>query len=408
MIYLAIFLLLLWFVYLYDYRKERRGYALSFYTLLLIFIIVAGIRYRVGGDTTIYMRFFDNLHPINELKASDLEKSRFAPGFIIFMSFLKSIVNDYLFFQIIHSIIVNTVVFYFLKKNCTHVFFAIFLFFNFLYLYLLFEQVREALAVVIFLLAWPFFRKGVWWKWYIASFCAMFFHVSAVVMLFLPLVTLPIVRNLFIFGNKTVVYCLVAYVVAFLIQTTLFRYIEAIALTESMLDRAQTYGNMNLRETFNLNRIFGNVIQFVAYPLLALYFLFQQKKKGEYLVDQSLLNRESMMVMMSVYISIFSTFIGIFVRYNNYFLFFSIMVLGDWIFTKIRMARNTVRLGYLTWIFLFLPLIGVNFYTTYMQSVNRSGTKKAYMMYYPYSSYIDPVKDQNREETIIYVRRHLH
>lgn len=408
MVYFVIIIFLLWLTYLYDYKKTRRGYQLSFIITLLIFICLAGFRYKVGGDTTMYMKFFDQLHPLNSLTTAEFVRSRFSPGFVLLASGIKSLTKDYTFFQLFHSIVVNCVIFLFIRKNCTHVFFALLIFFNFLYFYLLFEQVRESFAVVIFLLAWPAFKKGIWWQWYIAAFFAFMFHISAFMMFFLPLICLPVIRNIFIFGKRTFYICGIAFVVAFILRATFFRYIEMIAVTEAMLDRAQAYGEFEREGILNIGHIVTSVIQFIAYPLLALYFLNKQWQKGKYdFQDNNTMVKEGMMVLTSIYISIFSIFIGILVRYNNYFYLFAILLMSDWIFTRLYLLRKFVKVGYLYWIFLFVPMFTVNFLNVYMAKVNRTGTLKTYMMYYPYSSILDQTNDENREKTVTYIRKYM-
>lgn len=408
MIYFIIFLLLLGLSYFYDYKGQRRGYEISFYLVLVVFILFAGLRYKVGGDTGTYMKFFDRLPPLSSIKAVDFASTRFAPGFVVFTSTIKNFTGDVVWFQLIHSLIVNSVIFFFLRRNCKHLFFALFLFFNYLYLYLLFEQVRESLAVAIFLLFWPAFKKKIWWQWYIGAFLAFMMHVSAFILFLLPLIYLPGIRKVFTFGKRTLWICLGVFIMAIVIQKTLFRYVEMISVTETMMDRVQAYGEMERSGGFNLNHIIGSIIQFIAYPLIALFYLNKKRTIRNIENDTSEPEpKEDMMALMSVYISIFSIFVGILIRYNNYFFIFAIILMSNWAFTQVNNVKSGIRIGYLYWVFIFLPMLGFNFYSTYYASVNRNGTLKAYMMYYPYYSVLDPQEDHNRQRTIVYVRRSL-
>ena len=407
MIYLIIFLLLIVLSYRYDYRKEKSGYNVSFYAILVIFILLAGLRYRVGGDTSMYITFFNELSPINRLSTGEIIKSRFAPGFVVLASLLRSVTDEFTWFQIIHSIIVNCVVFMFIRKNCRHVFFGILIFFSYLYTLLLFEQMRESFAVAIFLLAWPAFKNGVWWKWYIAALCAFLFHISAFMMFFLPLICLPWVRELFTFGKRTWIVCGLVFIVAIIIQTTLFKYIELISVTESMMERAHAYSRLSKGELFNFNRLIGAVIQYIAYPFAALFCLSALRKRGEDVETALAFRKESMLVLCSIYISIFSLFIGILSRYNNYFYLFAIVMMGDWIFTLLPVLKKKIRLGYLYWIILFMPMFGFNLYNSYLTPINKGGTMRGYMMYYPYSTIFDQTIDADREKTVVYIRKKM-
>lgn len=406
MIYFLIFLFLLWLSYTYDYRGQKVGYGLSLSITLIIFIALAGLRYRVGGDTGTYMKYFETAHTLGRLIPLDFTASRFAPGFVILTSSLKTVINDYLFFQLFHAVVINCVVFWFIRRNCKHVFFALFLFFNFLYFYLTFEQVRESFAVAIFLLAWPAFKNNRWWLWYLASLLAFSMHVSAFIMFFLPLINLPGIRNLFVYRKYTWMICVGVLLLSYLIQATLFQYIQLLSLTDAMADRAQIYGNITREASFNFNKIIGSFFQYIIYPLLALYFLHCEYKQQDLDSEQrNTFKKENMMVLMSVYISILSIFVGIFVRYNNYFFLFAIIAISDCMYTKLFIARKFVRFGYLYWILLIVPMLSFNIYLTYMRPINKTGTLKPYMMYIPYHSVIEPERDVNREKTITYIHK---
>lgn len=404
--YLIIFLVLLFLSYLYDYKKEKRGFNISFYSILFIFILFAGLRYRIGGDTVMYMAYYEKLHPLNAINSADFVNSRFAPGYLLLTTIFKTLTPDFTYFQVFHSLVINCVIFAFVRKNTRHVFFALLIFFLYLYVFLLFEQIRESFAVAIFLIAWPWFKKNIWWKWYIAAFCAIMFHISAFILFFLPLIKLPGIRMLFRFGKHTLYVCLALFIVAFVLQNMFFRYIELISVTESMLDRVQTYGNIQRSDILNFNRIIGVIIQYVAYPIFALVTINARIKAGQIQGNEEYeFRQKSSMALMSIYISIFTIFIGIFVRYNNYFQLFAILLISDWAFTRLYLFKRFLKVGYLYWILIFMPMFVYNFYFSYMTPVNKGETLYNYMRYYPYSSVIDQTIDSDRERTILYIRR---
>lgn len=408
MIYLLVVILLIFLMYRYDYKREPLGFQISFYLILLLFILIGGLRYRIGGDTVVYLEYYKNLHPIGSIGGLDFTRSRFAPGFVIITSIFKTFTSDFTYFQVFHSLFVNTVIFFFIRRYCRNVFFCILIYFFYLYVFLIFEQIRESMAVAVFLLAWPWFKNGIWWKWYIAAFCAMMFHVSAVILFILPLINLPWIREFFKFGKRTWFICLSIFILAYVVQTKLFKYVEMISVTEAMLDRAQEYGKMlNKSEVLNINRILGSFIHYILYPILALYVIYKKKKDGFLIVkDSKELQKETMMCMISIYISIFTIFVGIFMRYHNYFFLFAIIIMGDWIFSQIYLFKKFMRMSFLYWAILFLPMLTINFYYSFLLPANKSGTLMSYMRYYPYSSVIDQTVDENREKTITYIQRH--
>ena len=54
MIYLLLLFLLLYLSYRYDYRKNIAYFDASYYLILILFILLAGFRFRIGVDTIRY------------------------------------------------------------------------------------------------------------------------------------------------------------------------------------------------------------------------------------------------------------------------------------------------------------------------------------------------------------------
>lgn len=403
MVYLVILFFILFGIVRYDYFGKERGRLFLWIFICIFLVCVAGLRYRLGQDTVMYMKDYKAVHPIDQLSSEDFEDSRFAPGFIVLTSFFKLITDEFTLFQFFQALVVNTVMFYFLYRNCRHIFFAALIYFVFSYFLLSFQQMREAFAVVIFLLAWPAFKSGKWIWWYVASLVAVTFHISAFLMFILPAICLPGVRQIFIFGSRTWLVSLCVIVLAVAVQAVFFRYIEMVALTESMMERAQTYEKSHMGGgMLNFNGIVAAFIKEIAYPVMALYCL--KKKKENEGINVNKFDKGNAMVLMSVYISIFSIFVSILSRFNNYFFPFVIVILSNWVFSFIEVGSKKVRLNLVYWVILFMPMFLFQL-TKYNGSVNKSGTLKGYMVYYPYSSYFDKTLDADREKAIRYIIR---
>ena len=405
MIYLFIVILLLFMILRYDYFRNERGREMSFWIIYVLLVLVAGLRYRLGQDTAVYIRYYENLQPISQISISAINSSRFAPGFTLIASAFRQFTSEFVYFQLFHSIIVNTVFLLFLKRHTKHLFFSILLFFFFLYFNLLFQQMRESLAASVFLLAWPAFTHRNWILWYIAAIFAMMFHVSSVFMLLLPLINLPIIKNFFIYTKFTPLICVGFIILGFLIQAYLFKYIQLIAFTEAMMERATTYSHSDLaRASFNILGLIGKAFQWIVYPLLALIFLFSKKFRTENR-DNTRLRQLEKMAILSIYISSLCISIPILGRYNNYFYIFSIILMSQWVFTSLIVHGKKIRMEFASWMIFFLPMFFFQVNNTYIGAVNRSGTLKGYMVYYPYSSYLDKTMDEDREKTMRYLIR---
>lgn len=403
MVYLLIFILIFFGVYRYDYCRQEKGKFVYLAIICMLFILVAGLRYRLGQDTLSYLMDYERLRPITNLGPRDFERTRFAPGFVIFTSIFKQFTSDFTYFQVFQAAFVNIILFYFFNKYTKHVFFAILIYFFYEYFIYSFQQMREAMAVCIFLLSWPFFLKGKWLWWYLASFLAFTFHISAIVMFVVPLICLPGIRQLFIFGKRTLIICFVLMVVFALIQSLFFKYIELLAVTDAMVERAQTYSKSDLGgTTLNIAGFISQLIRFIIYPLIALYFIKKRQDAG----GGKVFNKFNAFVLMSIYISLVSFFISILLRYNNYFFPFATILLADWVFSYIPQGHRKIKFKFAYWVLIFLPMFGMQFYN-YLGKINKSGTMKSYMVYYPYRTVFDKTENHDTERTLRYMHKHF-
>ena len=404
--YVVVLILILFGIYWYDYRNEKLGRLFYWVIICLFLICIGGLRYRLGQDTITYIGDYNSLHPLSQLRADDFERTRFAPGFVILSSIFKQFTPEFTWFQFFQSAVVNSVLFYFFYKHSRHIFFCALVYFFYLYFLFTFQVMRESLAVCIFLLSWRFFREGKWLLWYLCSIVAFFFHMSALVMFFLPLICLPGIRQFFIFGKRTWFVGIGVFIFGIVVQAILFKYLELIAFSASMLERIKNYEHNYLGGSIlNLGGMVGILFQYICYPLLALYFLQKRKLlsgRNIYRFDKF-----NALVLMSVFVAIFSISVTIFGRFNNYFFPFAILALGDWIFGYLKINRKSVRLRLIYWIIIFLPMFCFHISGTYFTDMNRSGTLKAYMVYYPYTSVLDRDLDPKTEKAINYIRRKI-
>ena len=159
MIYFIVLSFTLIPVILYDFIGKEIGWKFWFYAELIILIIISGLRYRVGGDSLDYIDFFESYPTFSELFYFDFSNAPFNPIWYIYNGLIKLIWNDFIFFQIVQAIIVNTIFFIFFKKHTKYFFTAIFIYTLAYYLYFNMEILREILAVCIFMLSFNYLQK---------------------------------------------------------------------------------------------------------------------------------------------------------------------------------------------------------------------------------------------------------
>lgn len=389
----------------YDYLKKTRGRLMLWVLLCIYLILLSGLRYRLGSDTIMYINDYNTFPSLNDLDLKHFEKSRYNPGFIVLFSFFKMLSPDFLFFQLFQAFFINTIYFYFFYKNTKNIFFAALLYYIFLYVFTSFLQLRDSFAIGIFLLAWPFFQQRKWILWYLFSALAFSFHLSAIIMFILPVINLPFIKNLFEYGKQTWLIIFGIVIIGFIIQQTFFNYLELISISEKMTERAQAYEDNELGGSIlNFTGIISTLIKYVFYPLLVL-FILKKKPKGQNTIYD--FNTLQAFVLINTYIIIFSIFIDIANRLTNYFFPFVILLLSDFIFSTFTIGSKRFRLQFLTWIIFFLPMLCLGTYSLTYSKINKSGTLRTYMMYYPYSSYIYQQQDLDQKKAYSYTMKHF-
>lgn len=389
-------------VYAYDMRNYKHMEWVSYWSFFIILVFIAGLRYRIGTDSIVYENEYEQMPTLWELARFKFSSIRYEPGFLLFASIPRTISSDFTLLQFFQATVVNLVVFWFIKNNTSHKFLALTFYFIILYLNLCTQVMREALAVCMFLLAWPAFRDGKWWKYYIFAILAFCFHTSAILLLILPLLCLPGIREGFVIGKRTIIICIVLFFLGLVIQARFSSFFSALAVTDRLMDRVNEYKDTNYAEGhLGITGIIVVLAQCCLYPLAAIYFLYGRKKKRKKSERNKGDERFEMIVLLGVYAMVLSLTISIFIRYFNYFGLFCTTAVATWAFSKIRIKNKTYRLKLIYWIIVIFPYFVLNL-NAYASNANKSGTLKTYMIYYPYYTRLDPQKDPNRENVYRY------
>lgn len=320
-----------------------------------------------------------------------------------------------MWFQLLHSTIVCGIIFWFFYTNTKKPFVAILIFYLMLYLNLLTEVLRESLAVCMFLVAWPMFRDSKWLKYYICSVIALSFHISAAFMLLLPLLLLPGIRNLFVFGKRQLITLPILLLIGLIVSMMFYKYIELLSISETVTERAQVYSKHESfgRAILNPLGIMAYLCRYLMYGMLAIYFINKRKglnssniweaAEGSEGEEKRELSRLEFLFLVGSCFVIMTIPIFIFNRFNNYFLPITIILVSRWVFTDLRLSRRTIRLNIVYWALLFSPLVYFQ-YAQYNQPVQNNEQLRVYMKYYPYASRFDRTINNDREAVLKYTR----
>lgn len=274
--YLIILISIAFGVIHYDIRRRTIGRSLYIAYIFLCLTFLSAFRYRVGGDSLVYEEYFA-LYPtlaeyLNSYKGTAL--LGFQPLWVVLNAIIKSFGGNVYDFQMLHALIFNSALFYFLTKRTKYIFTFLFLFaFFFLYFYYSFEIQRESLAIAVFLLNIKNLEEKLWVRYYLLALISFLFHISAVIIFLFPLFRL--------IELKSTAILIIAFFGIFLtlFKSSIISLVESLLLIETMQIKAETYSQVSFSTVGLLSFYFVRVI--LPLPvILALNEAHGNKKNG--------------------------------------------------------------------------------------------------------------------------------
>ena len=151
MIYLIPIFLTILGASLFELKNNERYKILKNFIWLMIWsslVLIIGLRFKVGGDTINYMGDYEWRPKLSDWELNILDP--YQPGYTILCSIGKTISDEFYVFQIIHAIIINSLLIIFLQKSSKYPFSSLLAIFLCCYLYFSTEILREVIAVLIF------------------------------------------------------------------------------------------------------------------------------------------------------------------------------------------------------------------------------------------------------------------
>ncbi len=337
-----------------KYDINRKNDIWEKYGLLFLFvylILLIGLRYKVGGDTINYMGDYDWRVPLSQYKLSFNDK--FQPGYIILCSLGKSISPDFYVFQLIHSALLNTLLFLFIKNNTKYVYTSLGIIFLTCYFYFSTEILRESIAVLIFSLNYKNLINRRWLSYYTGVLLCFMFHLSAIFLVIIPFLRWIRFNAVFIF----LVFIELLLVLNFRNLLINISSILSIDLINSYIDET-SHGL--LADLMNLLR------SFIIPTTFALMIKKGLKRKMPF---------ENMIAIFSL-IGLLGFFNPIiFGRLTNYFILFFSLSIATIIVDLLRSKRYIIR-NYAT---IIIIIIAISYGSSYIMY-------KRYTLWYPYCS----------------------
>lgn len=379
MIYLFLFISLLVCVLLFDLNICKRKFDKLYGFYLIVFILLAGLRWKVGGDSISYQNSFEKDIPtLLELDFEFIKEYKWEPFFVLLLSFCKTVTKEFWFFQLIHAVFLNVVMFNFIKKYAIFKYTALVIYSLFFYFYFNFEILRESIAVMIFVLMYPLFLEKNWLKYYLIALVAIMFHFSASILLILPLF-----RNAKLDFKGILV--LFSVTIFFFVISMIFPIQLILALLgDNALNKFDYYSNVMM----NLN---GTIYKFLLFVLLP-YFIYKCNLK--YNEDDDHLFKE--LIYAYFIISFAYIVISGLGRFLNYLAPFVIVYYANTFYLLLKSKELIeIRLVLISLIILLPVNYKLDYYfrsTDYLVK----GTY-AYNMWFPYSTVFDKEEKLDRE-----------
>lgn len=383
MIYFIVLIVILIPAIRYDFLLKKGGEEIWYYVNLIVLILLAGLRYRVGGDTGLYMQAFERLPTLSELSTFKFMNNYYMPLWYVYTAIFKSF-GGYFLFQMVQAIIVNTTFLWFFRKKCSRYFTAIVVYFVSYYLCLNMDILRQAICVCIFLLSYVLLEKKKLVWYYLMSIVAIGFHMSAIFLLIVPLVLIP--RKEFIIIGIALLSLI------FVIRMNNFENV-VVFVSERNFSVWKYYIIDRLNYYINDSRL--NIIGMMVRFLLCVPFLIVLTvkwciwKKEDSLVDN--------MMLLLLFIQVSSIMFPMLGRFNQFLFPIGIVFLIKEISDNYEAIMSCKIAKLLVTIALFVYFFNIS-YGYVMNQYDYMEGARVYHRYVPYHSVFNPVKDDFRED----------
>jgi len=266
LIYIFFDFIILLFIIINDI-KNKKIKLFSKYFILTIFYIVASMSYKIHSD----MYFYENIY--YEANLNNIFYSRFEPGYMLLNSIFNNFVNFIIFKIIIYFFMVVFIydgVKKFINKEDITIFFALLFLLSAFYINLT-VTLRQAIAVSIFIYSLQFLLTKKYLKYYIYIIFASFFHISAIVLLIIPL--------LFKIISKNLLFDFILLIITILLINTLFIDMIFINLTNLVSQFIPVLVHYSIKVTFeHPNFSLYSVFIFLLYLIVLMLFISKKEK----------------------------------------------------------------------------------------------------------------------------------
>lgn len=346
---------------------------------------VSGLSYRLGTDMIAYSKeyyLYKSLFDIDDVFYFFSIHNR-EPLWVFISSFFRTFGLPFFIFHLFQVCVVNFAVCRIFKERTECKFISILVYLILIFTQFNYEIMRESFSVSIFLFSYNYLLKSQYLKYYLFSTIAIGFHISAIILFFLPIVKL-LPKGL-LGGVLVLACCILLLVLGDIFKMQMLSILDVDFLSEkaSGYFSSDRYSSSKWNISYLLNLSF-----YLVLPMLI--YCYYYKKRNFQKID--------IFCIVSAYMFVYTCTIifPIFYRINNYFIIFFIVYIVE--IYSIKLYTKYIYNIFLNCagILLLLLFLGFKFYNVYLQPMAES-SELSYRRYYPYSSIFTQDTDNVRE-----------
>ena len=374
MIYLIIFISLLFLSFHYDICEKTKNRVFWYNLIMIVLILVAGLRWRLGGDTSRSLdQFYYETSNITEFKIEDYSIGN-NPLYRLLMSFVYTIGCRFYVFQIIESAFVNVLLFKYFRKHSQYIFTCVFFYFISEYLYMNMEILKAAFSIVLCLYANDYLLEKKWMKAYLLIFISILFHPQALVVVLSPLF-------LFLRVNKYgALIILLSYFSGYLIQISIGPYLDLLGgigdVDVAIGKKISSYGQSEYVEVHPFISKLKNYYPLIVYTIWAAFYV-------KYKYAKEIINKHQPFLMLGLIFLMIQMNVPIFYRLVEIYKIYFILYISTAVVKMItRQKRIGIPIAYMRTFLLISPLIFCMMFGTIINPIGR-------IRFIPYTSIFD-------------------
>lgn len=375
----------------YDILDRTRHKILFYRIILIISILLSGFRFRVGLDTVQYLELFYSSTPkIEELSYDNLFSSYMEPLFLMMMSIVKSLFGRFYFVQLLQAIIVNALIFKYIRKHSSYIFFCVFLYFVWKYFTYNMEEMRASIALVICLYANDYIIEKKVIKGMLLFLISLLFHYSAALLLLTPIIL--IINKRLDFRGWLII--MVAMIICIGYRSILGELMVLLSFNEVLLMKLSYYSTESglMEQKLNFNGILFVFFQYILIILVSTRTIVENNRK--------FINLEPFLFIGVLFVVI-SIPISLFYRYVNFYIIYFVLFYSEFFIENIKKYKKTHVIRYVSKsLFLFFPYF-LTIFLTYSAKVDKT-QYSTIDRYIPYTSVFNRTFELNRERLLNY------